>query len=57
MPQLLTEYRSQMLSQTVQHRMIYVMYVHFFYADLIVFFVLNFTFKSIVLEGFFFTFE
>jgi hypothetical protein len=56
MPHLLTEYRSQMLSQTVQHPIIYVTYVHC-YVDLIVIFVLNFTFKSIVLLGFFFTFE
>jgi hypothetical protein len=56
MPQLLTEYKSQKLSQTVQHPIIYVVYVHF-YVDLVVFFVLNSTFKSIVLLGFFFTSE
>jgi hypothetical protein len=44
MPELLTEYRSQMLSQTVQHPIMYVIYVHFL-RWLIVFFVLNFTFK------------
>jgi hypothetical protein len=36
-----------MLSQTVQHPIIYVIYVHF-YVDLILFLVLYFTFKSIV---------
>jgi hypothetical protein len=50
MPQLLTEYRSQLLFQTVQYPIIYVIYVHF-YVDFIVFFVLNFTFKMIVLLG------
>jgi hypothetical protein len=55
MPQLLTEYRSQMLSQTIQHPKS-MLYMLNFYVDLIVFFVLNFTFKSIVLLGFFFTF-
>jgi hypothetical protein len=51
MPQLLTEYKSQMLSQTVQHRIIYVIYVNF-YFDFIVYFLLNLTFKSIVLLDF-----
>jgi hypothetical protein len=46
-----------MLSQTVQHSIIYVIYMFIFNVDKLYFFVLNFAFGSIVLLGFFFTFE